>query len=161
MSWARHPGSLCRSPRKTSDFLSLGFLRPPLKDAMIYLICSGFRIGVVSADVPPPCSTVAAIVFRRVLPCSSISTDAIGDGGSGVVVLVALSSMKALVTPSPSDERSRFSARGSMSFSLLVAVLSVCYVVLVDASKCYNSLFSGGYLQQVTDSFLTITSSVP
>jgi len=30
---------------------------------MICLICSGFRIGVVSEDVAPPCSDVAAIVF--------------------------------------------------------------------------------------------------
>ena len=48
------------------------------------------------------------------------------DGGSGVVGLGALSSVKALSSPSPSVERSRFSARGSMSFSLLVSVVSVC-----------------------------------
>jgi len=42
-------------------------------------------IGVVSKDVAPPCSAVAAIVFRRVLPGSSVSSDPIGDGGSGVV----------------------------------------------------------------------------
>jgi len=93
---------------------------------MICLICSGLRIGVVSEYVAPPCSAVAAIVFRRVLPGSSISSDPIGDGGSGVVGVGALSSVNALSSPSPSDDRSRFSARGSMSFSLLVSVLSFC-----------------------------------
>ena len=94
---------------------------------MICLICSGLRIGVASEDVAPPCSVVAAIVFRRVLPGSSVSSDPIGDGGSDVVGLSALSSVKALSSsPSPSDERSRFSARGSRSFSLLVSVLSLC-----------------------------------
>ena len=93
---------------------------------MICLICSGLRIGVGSEDVAPPCSAVAAIVFRRVLPGSSVSSDPIGDGGSGVVGLGALASVKALSSPSPSDDRSRFSARGWMSFSLLVCVLPVC-----------------------------------
>ena len=93
---------------------------------MICLIGSGLRIGVVSEDVAPPCSAVAAIVFCRVLPGSSVSSDPMGDGGSGVVGLGALSSVKALASPSPSDERSRCSARGSMSFSLLASVLSVC-----------------------------------
>jgi len=93
---------------------------------MICLICAGLMIGVVSEDEAPPCSAVAAIVFRRVLPGSSVSSDPIGDGGSGVVGLGALSSVKALSSPSPSEDRSRFSARGSMSFSLLVSVLSVC-----------------------------------
>jgi len=93
---------------------------------MICLICSGFRIGVVSEDVAPPCSVVAAIVFCLVLPCSSVSSDPLGDGGSGVVGLAPLSSVNALSSPSSSDERSRFSARGSMSFSLLVSLLSVC-----------------------------------
>ena len=93
---------------------------------MICLICSGLRIGVVSEKVVPPCSVVASIVFRRVLPCSSVSSDPLGDGGSGVVGLGALSSVKALSSPSPSDERSRFSARGSMSFSSFVFVLSLC-----------------------------------
>jgi len=92
---------------------------------MICLICSGLRIGVVSEDVAPRCSAVAAIVFRRVLPCSSVSSDPIGDGGSGVVGLGAISSVKALASPSPNNETSRFSARGSMSFSLSVSVLSV------------------------------------
>jgi len=92
---------------------------------MICLICSRLRAGVVSEDGAPPCSAVAAIVFRRVLPGSSVSSDPIGDGGSDVVGLGALSSVKALSSPSPSDERSRFSTRGSMSFSLLVSVLSV------------------------------------
>ena len=80
----------------------------------------------VSAEVVPPCSAIAAIVFSLVLPCSSVSSDPIGDGGSGVVGPGALSSVKALSSPSPGDERSRFSAKGSMSFSLLVSVLSVC-----------------------------------
>ena len=66
------------------------------------------------------------MVFRLVLPGSSVSSDPIGDGGSGVVGLGALSSVKALSSASVSDERSRCSARGSMSFSLLVSVLSVC-----------------------------------
>jgi len=93
---------------------------------MICLICSGLRIGVGSQDIAPPCSAVAAIVFRRVRPGSSVSSEPIGDGGSGVVGLGALSSVKDLSSPSPSDDRWRFSARGSMSFSLLVSVLSVC-----------------------------------
>jgi len=93
---------------------------------MICLICSGLRIGVVSEDVAAPCSVVAAIVFCRVLPGSSFSSDPIGDGGSGVVGLVALCSVKALSSPSPSDARSRISTRGSMSFSLFVSALSVC-----------------------------------
>ena len=80
----------------------------------------------MSEDVAPPWSAIAAIVFRSVLTTSSVSSDPIGDGGSGVVGLGALSSVKARSSPSPSDERSRFSARGSMSFSLLVSVLSVC-----------------------------------
>ena len=100
-------------------------------------------------------------MFRRVLPGSSVSSDPIGDGGSGVVGIGALSSIKALSSPSVRDERSRFSARGSMSFSLLVSVLSVCSVLLVDATKCYNLLFFGCYLQQVTDSRPTITSYLP
>jgi len=110
---------------------------------MICHVCSGLRIGVVSKDVAPPCSAIAAIVFCRVLPGSSVSSDPIGDGGSGVVGLGALCSVKAVSSPSPSDDRSRFSARGSMSFSLLVSVLSVCYVLLVDATRCYNPLLSG------------------
>jgi len=81
---------------------------------------------VVSEDVAPPCSAIAAIVFRRVRPGSSVSSEPIGDGGSRVVGLGALSSIKALASPSPSVDRSRFPARRSMSFSLLVSVLSVC-----------------------------------
>ena len=92
---------------------------------MICLTCSGLMIGAASEGVVPPCSAVAAIVFRLVLPCSSVSSDPLGDGGSGIVGLGALSSVRDLSSPSPSDERSRFSARGSMSFSLLVSVLSV------------------------------------
>ena len=106
-------------------------------------MCSRLRIGVVSEDVAPPCSAVAAIVFRLVLPGSSISSNPMGDGGSSVAGLGALSSFKALSSPSVSDRRLRFSARGSMSFSLLVSVLPVCSVLLVDATKCYNPLFSG------------------
>ena len=93
---------------------------------MICLICSSLRIGVVPEDLAPSCSAVAAIVFRRVLPGSSVSSDPIGDGGSSVVGLGALSSVNARSSPSPSDERSRFAARGSMSFSLLVSILFVC-----------------------------------
>jgi len=80
----------------------------------------------MSEEVASPCSVVAAIVFCRVLPSLSVSSDPIGNSGSGVVGLGALSSVKALSSASPSDDRSRFSARGSMSFSLLVSVLSVC-----------------------------------
>ena len=89
---------------------------------IICLICSGLKIGVVSEDVAPRCGAIAAIVFRHVLPLSSVCSDPIGDGGSGVVGLGVLSSVKALSSPSPSDERSRFSAKGLMSFSLLVSV---------------------------------------
>ena len=59
-------------------------------------------------------------------PCSSVSSDPIGDCASGVVGLGTLSSVKALSSPSPSDARSRISTRGSMSFSLFVSALSVC-----------------------------------
>ena len=82
--------------------------------------------GAFSEDLAPPCSVVAAIVFRRVLPCSSLSSDPLGDGGSGVVGLAALFSVKALSSRSFSAERSGFSATGSMLFSLLDSVLSVC-----------------------------------
>ena len=80
----------------------------------------------MSEDVAPPCSAVAAIVFPRVLPGSSVSSDPIGDGGPGVVGLGALSSVNALASPSPNNDTSRFSARGSMSFSLLGSIWSVC-----------------------------------
>jgi len=106
--------------------LVLGFLVPALRDAMISQICSAFRIGVVSEDVTLPCAVVAAIVFRCVIPLSSVSSDPIGDGGSDVVGLGALSSIKALSSPSPIDERWRFSAEGSISFWLLVSVLCFC-----------------------------------
>jgi len=46
---------------------------------MIWLICSGFRIGVVFEDVTPPGVAVAAMVFRRVLRRSAVSSDTIGD----------------------------------------------------------------------------------
>jgi len=93
---------------------------------MIWLICSLLIIRVVSEDVAPPCSAVAAIVFPRVLPCSSVSSNPSGDAGSGVVGVGALSSIKAFARASPRDERSRFSARGSMSFSLLFSVFCFC-----------------------------------
>jgi len=93
---------------------------------MICLICSGCRIGLVPKDIAPRCSAVAAIVFRRGLSGSSVSSDTLGDSGSGVVGRGALSSVKALSSPSPIDDRSGFSARGSMSFSLWVSILSVC-----------------------------------
>ena len=106
--------------------MALGFLVPPLNDAILCPIGSGFKMAVVSEDVVPPCSVGAAIVFRCVLPCSSVSSDPLGDSGSGVVGLGALSSVKALPSPSTTDERSGSSARGSMSLSLLVSVLAIC-----------------------------------
>ena len=100
----------------------MGFLGPPLRDVMICLICSGLRIGLASENAVPPWSAVAAILFRRGLPGSSVASDPIGDGGSGLVGLGALPSLKDHSSSSVSDERSRFSDRGSMSFSLLVSV---------------------------------------
>ena len=94
----------------------MGFLVPPLRDVMICLRCSGLRIGIVSEAVVPPCSAVAAIVFLHLLPCSSVSSDPLGDDSSGVVGHAALSSVKALSSPSSSDERSRFSAAGRCPF---------------------------------------------
>jgi len=69
-------------------------------------------------DVTSPCYVVAAIVFHRVFPSSSVSSDPAGDGGSGVVGLGALSSVKALSNPSSRDERWRFSGKWSMFPSL-------------------------------------------
>ena len=92
----------------------------------ISLICSRFKSGVVLEDVASPCFVVAAIVFRRILPCSPVTSDPAGDCGSGVVGLGALSSVKTLYNPSSRDERSRFSAKGSMFSSLWVSVFSVC-----------------------------------
>ena len=92
---------------------------------MICLICSGLRIGVVSEEVAPSCSAVVAIVFGCVLPCFSLSSDPLGDRGSGVVGLRALSSVKALSSPSAGNERSRFCARGSISF-FVVGLHFVC-----------------------------------
>jgi len=66
---------------------------------MICLICSRLRIGLVSGDVGPPCSVVATIVFRHVLPLSSVSSDPIADGGSGVVGLGHQHNVK--TTPGP------------------------------------------------------------
>ena len=80
----------------------------------------------MSEDVAPPYFAVASILFRRVLPCSSVACDPLAAGGSGVLGLGAICSLKARSSASPSDERSRLSARGSMSFSLLASVLSVC-----------------------------------
>jgi len=78
---------------------------------MICLICFGVILRVVSEDVVPPGSCVAAIVIPRVLLHPSVSSDPIGDGIFGVVGLGAFSSLKALSSPSPSDQRSRFSTR--------------------------------------------------
>jgi len=75
------------------------------------------------------CSSLFRCSRHRVSSCpasSSVSSDPLGDGGSGVVGLGALSSIKALSSPSPRDNRLRFSAKGSMSFSLFVLILSVC-----------------------------------
>ena len=93
---------------------------------MICLICFGFRIGVVSEDVAAPCAAVVAIVFRRVLPRSSVCSHPLGNSGSSIVGLGALSSVKPLSSSSPSDEKSTFPARRSMFFSVLVLILSVC-----------------------------------
>lgn len=60
------------------------------------LISSGSRMEAVSEDVVPSCAIVGAIVFPRVIPCSSVSLDPRGDGGSGLVGLGALSSVKGL-----------------------------------------------------------------
>jgi len=97
---------------------------------MMCLSCSGFRIGVVSEDVAPSWPSVATIVFPRVLPCSSVSSDPLGDGGSGVVGLGAISSTKALSSPSPSEERLRISAMG-VNVVFLVGLRFVC---LLDAA---------------------------
>jgi len=110
---------------------------------MICLICSGFTIRVVSEGVAPSYAVVVAIVFRRVLPRSSVSSDPFGDGSSDVIGLGALSSVKALSSPSPSDERSRFSATRSKLFSLMVSVWLFVRYGLVDTTKCYNPLISG------------------
>jgi len=93
-----------------------------ITDGMICLICSGFRIGVLSEDVASGCFAIAAIVFGCLLPCPSFSSDPLRDGAPGVVGLGALSSVTALSNSSPSDERSRFSARGSILFALLVSI---------------------------------------
>jgi len=65
-------------------------------------------------------------VFHRVLPGSSVSSDPLGDGGSRVVGLGVLPSINPRSSPSSRKARSRFSARGSLSFSLLVCLLSFC-----------------------------------
>ena len=70
----------------------------------------------MSEDVAPPRPAVAAMVFRLVLPGSSVSSDPIGDGSSGVVGLGALSSVKALSSPSVSDERSVSPLEGRCGF---------------------------------------------
>ena len=65
-------------------------------------------------------------MFRRVHPWSVVASNPTGDVGSGVVGLGAPDSLSAFSSASPSVETSRFSASVSMSFSLFVAVLSVC-----------------------------------
>ena len=105
--------------------MAFGLLVPPLRVVIICLIWSGFSSGFVEADASP-CCPCAAIVFRLVLPGSAVSSEPIGDVGSGVVGLGALDSPSALSSASPSEEMSRFSASVSMSFSLFVAVVSVC-----------------------------------
>ena len=92
---------------------------------MICLICSRFRIRVVFEAVVTPCSAVAAIVFRLVFPRSSVPSNLVSDSGSSMVGFSTLSCVKALSRPSPSAERPRFSARGSVLFSSLVSVFSV------------------------------------
>ena len=65
-------------------------------------------------------------MFGRVLPCSAVSSDPLSDAGSGVVGLGTLSAFNALSSPPPRKEWSRFSTGVSMSFLLLVSILSVC-----------------------------------
>ena len=115
---------MCRSPRYTSGSFAFGFLVPPLRALTICLSWSGFSSGAAADEADAsPC---AAIVFRLVLPGSVVSSDPARNVGSGVVGLGALDSPSALSSASPSAEMSRFSASVSMSFSLFVAVLSVC-----------------------------------
>ena len=106
--------------------MALGPLVPLPRDAIICLICSGFRIGVVSEQVIRPCATASTIVFCLILPCSSGCSGPVANGGCGVAVLGGLSFMIAVCNPSFSDERSTFSPMGSMSFSLLFSVCTVC-----------------------------------
>ena len=82
-------------------------------------------------------------MFPGTLLCASVSSDLLGDGGSGVVGLGALVFVKALPSPSPSDERSRFSARGLMWFSSLVSVCLFVRCYRVNTTKCYDPHLSG------------------
>jgi len=117
---------VCCSPRWTSGSSALGLRVPSRRAETICLLCLGFKSAVILKDLASPCCVVAAIMFRRVVACSSLSSDPAGDGGSAVVGLGARSSLKGLSNPSSSDERSRFSAKGLMLSSLFFPVLSVC-----------------------------------
>jgi len=108
---------------------------PLLKTGKICLICFGVKSGVIFDDVVSPGYRGAAIVFRRVLRCSSVSSNPAGDGPSCVVGLGVLSSVRALSNTSSSDERSRISAKGSILSLVLVSVLCVCYVLLVGPNQ--------------------------
>lgn len=79
----------------------------------------------MSEDITPPCFAVAAIMFRCIVAYSSVYSDLLCDGGSSLVRLSALSSIKAVSNPAPRDKMSRFSARGLRLLSLLVYVWSV------------------------------------
>ena len=104
----------------------MGLLVPPLRAVTICLNCLEFKSGLIWEDDDSPWCVVAAMVFRQVLPCSSVSSEPAGGAGSGLVGLGALCSVKTLYNPSSKNDRSTFSARESNSFSLLVSVLSVC-----------------------------------
>ena len=118
---------MCRSQRYTSGSFAFGLLVPPLRAVKICLSWSGFSSGVSVGEADAsPCCPCAAIVFRLVLPGLIVSSDPTGDVGSGVVGLGAPDSLSACSSASPGMETSRFSASVSMSFSLYVAVLSVC-----------------------------------
>jgi len=112
---------------------------------MICLICSGFRIGVVSEDVASPCSAVVPIVFRCVLPRSSVSSDPLGDGGSGLVGLGALSSVKALSSPSPSDEKIQIFCWGVD----VVCVVGLRFVCLLSAAGGGNQMLQSSPLRAI------------
>jgi len=122
----------------------MDLLVPLLKAATICRTCSGFKSGVVFEEVVSPCCGVGTIMFRRVWPCPSLSSYLASDGGSRVVGLGALSSVKALSNPYSSDKRSRLSVMGAMWSSLLVSVLSVCYLQLVMMQPNVTILSSPG-----------------
>ena len=118
---------MCRSPRYTSGSIAFGLLVLPLRAVTICLSWSGFSSGASVGEADPsPCCPCAASVFRLVLPGLVVSSDPTGDVGSGVVGLCAFFSSSGCSSASPSMEASRFSASVSMSFSLFVAVLTVC-----------------------------------